>query len=107
MTQTFDKFSHSYSSAVARSIAFSGLSYEFTTRAKIQVILDVVREELGSETCRSVLDVGCGVGNMHRDLSSHFPEITGVDVSTDSIRQARRDNPAINYLVFDGERLPF
>jgi SAM-dependent methyltransferase len=37
----------------------------------------------------SVLEIGCGVGRMTRYLAAHFAKVTGIDVSTGMIEQAR------------------
>lgn len=57
----------------------------------------------------NALDVGCGVGNFQHDiLGPQFRGLTGVDVSSASIEQAKaRLRPNVAYDVYDGMRLPY
>lgn len=43
-----------------------------------------------------MLEIGCGVGRMTRMLSRIFGHVTGVDVSEEMIRQARRNTADLN-----------
>jgi ubiquinone/menaquinone biosynthesis C-methylase UbiE len=57
-----------------------------------------------------VLDVGCGTGHWLRllvELGADPENLTGIDISADRIAFAQRKNPAITWLVGDGETLPF
>ena len=48
----------------------------------------------------SLLDVACGTGEHHRYLAEHF-EITGLDISEESIGIAREKNPGCDYVCGD------
>ena len=54
---------------------------------------------------RSVLDIGCGIGNSTAVLAKRFPnaQITGADNSEDMLAAARRENPGISFLKLDAE----
>jgi ubiquinone/menaquinone biosynthesis C-methylase UbiE len=54
-----------------------------------------------------VLDVGCGVGDVVRMLSSCGHRYTGLDVSIHSLTIARRANPSCDFLKASVDRLPF
>ena len=55
-----------------------------------------------------ILEIGCGVGRMTRMLSRIFGQVTGIDISEEMIRQARRntaDLANVELLVGDGGTL--
>ena len=60
---------------------------------------------------QSVLDVGCGAGRYARALAARGMRVTGVDLSSDMIDEARRRSPLLpgapSYMVGDARRLPF
>lgn len=49
-----------------------------------------------SRGCR-ILDLGCGNGSISAYLASHGWIVTGVDPSTDGIRQAKKSYPDVNF----------
>lgn len=53
------------------------------------------------------LDVGCGLGLVHRHLGPLAGRLEGVDVSSGLVEEAARRNPAVRYRTFDGDRLPY
>jgi SAM-dependent methyltransferase len=53
-----------------------------------------------------MLDVGCGIGSFHPLLRGMVGRLCGIDVSGDSIAQARADNPQVDYRAFDGKTFP-
>ena len=55
---------------------------------------------------KSVLDIGCGIGNSTAVLAQKFPnaKIIGVDNSDDMLASARRNNPDIEFLKLDVEK---
>ena len=57
---------------------------------------------------KKVLDVSCGVGYGSRILSETAEHVTGVDLSTDAIARARRQNqgPRIDFQEADATQLP-
>lgn len=57
----------------------------------------------------SLLDVGCGDGQVLARLAEHGfgPELVGVEVSGAGARLAQRHAEVSRVLTFDGERLPF
>lgn len=74
---------------------------------KIPWILDRIRE-LGAPG-HNVLDVACGGGFLTNDFAKRQFNVTGVDISPDSIRTARAHDVthSVRYLVADAYRLPF
>lgn len=53
------------------------------------------------ETFPEVLDLGCGVGRTALPLAARGYRVTGVDVSIDALRQARRDAPGMRLVALD------
>lgn len=74
---------------------------------KIPWILDRIRE-LGAPG-HNVLDVACGGGFLTNDFAKRHFNVTGVDISPDSIRTARTHDVthSARYLVADAYKLPF
>lgn len=60
---------------------------------------------------RRILDLGTGTGVVARLAAQRFPEaeVTGADISSGMIQEARRltHSPRVAYRVADAERLPF
>ena len=54
-----------------------------------------------------MLDVGCGVGSLHPLLRGTVGRLSGIDVSSASIAQARAENGDVDYRAFDGRSFPF
>lgn len=107
MTAEFDRHARSYSDEVSASVSFSGQDVEFFARCKADHLVDLSRRHLGDLERMRVLDVGCGVGVTDAALGGVFGELHGVDVSGEAVARAGLDNPAVNYAVFDGHRLPY
>ncbi len=64
--------------------------------ASATVVVNELEAELGRLKAEErgnwrALEIGCGSGRLMRPMSRHFLEIHGVDVASDSIRQAREN----------------
>jgi SAM-dependent methyltransferase len=58
--------------------------------------------------CRRALDVGCGDGQLARELAALVPEVTGIDLHLPSIETARAvPGPEIDYIHGDVLTHPF
>src|ERR1700712_2261460 len=106
MTDLFDSYRSNYRDVVQSSIDFSGLPHSFFMRAKADLLRELIARRLGPEK-PAMLDVGCGVGSFHPLLRGMVGRLSGVDVSSASIAQARADNRDVDYRAFDGRSLPF
>ena len=106
MTELFDGYRGNYRDVVQSSIDFSGLPHSFFMRAKADLLRDLIARRLGAEK-PAMLDVGCGVGSFHPLLRGMVGPLSGIDVSSASIAQARADNPGVDYRAFDGKNFPF
>ena len=58
---------------------------------------------------RSVLDVGCAIGNFYSIFKELNPRITytGIDVAEGMIEEARRRHPGVAFHLGNGRKLPF
>jgi SAM-dependent methyltransferase len=106
MTELFDSYRSNYRDVVQSSIDFSGLPHSFFMRAKADLLRELIARRLGPEK-PGMLDVGCGVGSFHPLLRGMVDRLSGIDVSSDCIAQARINNRDVDYPDFDGQRFPF
>ena len=106
MTELFDSYRGNYRDVVQSSIDFSGLPHSFFMRAKADLLRDLIARRLGPQK-PVMLDVGCGVGSFHPLLRGMVGRLSGIDVSSASIAQARTDNGDVDYRAFDGKNFPF
>jgi SAM-dependent methyltransferase len=59
---------------------------------------DLYKELLQKYNCHSVVEIGCGTGNLASRFSKQDFEYTGMDVSADMLAIAKRNNPGCNFL---------
>ena len=61
---------------------------------------------INSENVRTVLDVGCGIGNSTAVLKRKFPnaKVIGADNSDDMLNAARKNNPELEFIKLDAEK---
>ena len=107
MDALFDKYDKSFGAVVQSSINFSGLPHSFFTAAKADALRELIATRLHGMRNPHMLDVGCGIGELHPLVRSMFGRICGVDVSTTSVAQARIRNPEVQYRAYVGETLPY
>lgn len=106
MAELFDSYHSNYRDVVQSSIDFSGLPHDFFMRAKADILRELIAERL--ETGKpDALDVGCGIGSFHPLLRGIVGRLSGTDVSSTSIGQARAANNDVDYRVYDGIDFPF
>jgi predicted TPR repeat methyltransferase len=67
----------------------AGVSVEKLAGEKARMILKVLAECVGDPKQLRVLDVGCGIGLIDRDLDPGVAELCGVDTSLRSLELAR------------------
>lgn len=107
VAEEFDAYRASYSDTVNDALLIPGLKVDYFTKVKAEYLKDIVEAELGDHAKQRVLDVGCGVGNYHRLLQGTFAKLVGIDVSEQSVEQAKITNKDVEYDVYDGGRLPY
>lgn len=103
----FDKYSTTYEETVSKSISFSGLPHSFFHESKSLMIKDILQKHFGGKKGLSLLDFGCGVGDLHPYIQPLFSKITGLDTSVESIELAQQNNPENIYTSYDGQNPPF
>ena len=106
MAELFDGYRSNYRDVVQSSIDFSGLPHHFFMRAKADLFRELIQQRLGAEK-PVVLDAGCGIGSFHPLLRGMVGRLSGIDVSSACIAQARADNRDVEYREFDGKSFPF
>lgn len=106
MSELFDDYHDNYRDVVQSSIDFSGLPHDFFMRAKADLLRDLIARQLGPGK-PDMLDAGCGVGSLHPLLHGMVGRLSGIDVSTASLAQARAANRGVDYREFDGRNFPF
>jgi SAM-dependent methyltransferase len=107
MTYDFDSRAAAYEVELNKAISFAGQDASVFTEAKARALLALARERIGDIESASALDVGCGIGNIHRSLAPQFAEFQGADVSAGLIDVARANNPDVAYQAYEGVELPF
>ena len=103
----FDRFKESYRQELARSTSFLQSDIDVFYEVKARLLARVAREHLVNGTEATALDVGCGVGLLHRHLKATLGTLVGVDVSAGVIETAARDNRWVHYVVAEEGGLPF
>lgn len=110
MAELFDAYRDSYKGTVEESIGFSGLKHDFFLQAKADLLRELISSrglEPENGTLRA-LDIGCGIGALHPYLATLLPGLHGCDVSAESIKRAREENPWVDYAAYDaGAALPY
>lgn len=103
----FNEYTEGYSDRVNKAVSFSGKEHDFFLEAKARHLIGIAQRHFSRTSGLAVLDVGCGVGLMERFLAPHFGKLQGVDIATESIEEARRNAPGVQFQEYDGSTLPF
>jgi 2-polyprenyl-3-methyl-5-hydroxy-6-metoxy-1,4-benzoquinol methylase len=91
---TFDKYAHNYNEVLQNSLAGYGKNISYYARHKSIVI----SQNLTAQP-KTILDFGCGIGRNIEFLKQYFPsaEVTGYDVSPESVEVAKKYNPLTQF----------
>ena len=103
----FDRHGREYESGLDRALKFSGKGTSFFAEIRAAYILGLCKKYLGNPAEKKVLDVGCGIGLIERQVATEFGSFHGVDISEQSVRIAQAANPRCSFTVYNGESLPF
>jgi len=90
----FDDYSHDYEGLLRESTKLYTDDTEYFAKYKVEL----TRQDLHAPVKR-VLEYGCGTGRNIPFLQAAFPEaeVVGTDVSAESLRVARTDNPGARF----------
>ena len=103
MNNEFDKFSNDYSKILNDNLnGYSEYTGEYYQKYKIQLLPD-------NDKNLKILDFGCGIGTGCKYLKEKFKnaEITGIDVSEESIEQALKNVSDVKFVKYDGKNIPY
>jgi SAM-dependent methyltransferase len=87
-TLKFDRYASSYEQLHASNISISGEGTQYFARYKVECLL-----RAGVPLSAPILDFGCGIGNVTRELVTCFGSVHGYEPSSVSAEQARRSAP--------------
>jgi ubiquinone/menaquinone biosynthesis C-methylase UbiE len=100
----FDQYAESYQQAVDQA---AGVSVEKLAGEKARMILRVLADCVGNPKQLRVLDIGCGIGLIDKELDRGVAGLCGVDTSLRSLEIARAMTSSTHFVHYDGVRLPF
>lgn len=100
----FDQHAETYQDAVNQAV---GVSVETLAAEKARMILSVLADCVGNPKELQVLDIGCGIGLIDQTLDRGVAMLCGVDTSLGSLQLARSRAPMVDFVHYDGARLPF
>jgi ubiquinone/menaquinone biosynthesis C-methylase UbiE len=100
----FDQYAESYQQAVDQA---AGVSVKKLADEKARMIQKVLADCVGNPRQLQVLDIGCGIGLIDKDLDRGVATLYGVDTSLRSLEYARAKAPGACFIHYDGLRLPF
>jgi trans-aconitate methyltransferase len=66
-------------------------------------LLELLEAKVGER----ILDLGCGTGHLTEQIAASGAEVVGVDRSSDMIRQAKEEYPALQFEVMDAREIAF
>lgn len=99
--EKFNQVADDYTSLHAASVAASGEGVEYFANYKMNCL-----SRLGFPEKVSVLDFGCGIGNLTRLLAKKYELVHGYDPSEGSIRLAREHGGDASYFTSPNELEP-
>ena len=79
------------------------------SKTKAPWVIQNIKEFFGNKKDLKILDVGCGAGFLSNRLALESYRVTGVDLSEDSLRIAKKYDKtgAVEYQIADANQLPF
>lgn len=107
MKPLFDNYNTKYDRVIEQSIGFLPTSHDFYLKAKVDLFIQRLQFHFDSINSCSVLDFGCGIGKLDHLLQPHLGQLSGLDISSQSIETASKLNPLVNYSSYDGNVVPY
>ncbi len=105
--ELFNTYAKSYTDDINHAVSFSFQDADFFAEAKADYLLSLISKKMGNASGLKLLDIGCGTGILHKFLVRSGLNVSGVDISANSLEIANFNNPNVKYSKFDGEILPF
>jgi SAM-dependent methyltransferase len=104
----FDRFDGTYNQKLDPLLSPIGASSEEFGRAKAAWFTSFAERNCGPLARLSILEVGCGNGNLTVHLQETFAQLDGCDISDVLIQEAKQRVPAANFsLNTPGQPLPY
>lgn len=100
----FDEYAASYKDLAEKS---SGVSVEKLAAEKARMIEGILNRLIGDPSQLRVLDVGCGIGLIDRNLEGSVKALFGIDMSSLSIQFAKEHAKSTTFVEYGGGTLPF
>jgi 2-polyprenyl-3-methyl-5-hydroxy-6-metoxy-1,4-benzoquinol methylase len=99
----FDRYALEYEKMHADNVKPSGYDPAYFDEYKIKEIHARLHAEGVANSPLKILNFGCGIGKSEPFLRSYFPNaiITGIDVSVESVKLARKYNAHLHNVTFD------
>ena len=102
----FDEYASDYSNSVNAALEVYGVKQDFFTRQK-SFLFNHLLKQAGLEPSEvDLVDVGCGTAQIHSLIGGSLGSVVGVDVSEESLKEARSQFPQNKYVHYDGSVLP-
>lgn len=91
---------------VNQSLPVSGIDVDFFTEGKISFLAELIAP---LKNPLKLLDVGCGVAEAHSFIMNLDKdiEITGIDISKESLKIAKKRHKKNSYDLYNGKQIPF
>jgi SAM-dependent methyltransferase len=107
--ELFDEYAGDYDATIQQALGASGESVAFFAGLRADFVAQLIGPIVSTF---SVLDFGCGVGNMTREVARRLPtaSVVGTDLSERSVATARSrssEGSNVRYDVTPSDRLPF
>ena len=103
MSAEFDKLANSYDHWHEDLIKGSGFGREYFLEYKVKETYRMLAKQ--GFYPKTILDFGCGVGDVEPYLQKYFPDaqIFGVDISSDSIKTAKAKHDNVVFTALDDD----
>jgi len=108
----FDQYAENYDDGHMKAVAISGFTPDYFHEYKLKEMVNFLKKEGLHKKKLKLLDFGCGIGRSAKYIKKYLPKvyIYGIDVSTEEIRVAKKNNKNlknVTFAPFDGLNIPF